>query len=296
MRSGTVSIIGRPNVGKSTLLNHILGRKIAITSDKSGTTRNIILGVYNDNDTQIVFVDTPGIHKPRHKLENVLNKKSYSMTSDIDVILFMIDISTGFGKGDEFILNKLKEENIPIILLLNKIDKIKKEDLIKKIDELKEIYDFKEIIPISSLKGINTKELIKTLTNYLPNDFKYYDEEFITNQPDSLIITERVREKILQNTNDEIPHSVTCVLEAMDEEEDIINMNVLIVVDRDNLKKIIIGKNGAMLKKIGTSARIDLEEYFNKKVYLELYVKTIKNWRDRESFINELGLKEDLDE
>lgn len=296
MKSGTVSIVGRPNVGKSTLLNKILNKKIAITSDKSGTTRNIILGVYNDSDSQIVFVDTPGIHKPKHKLGNILNKKAYAMTGDVDLILFMVDIDKGLGKGDMFVLEKLKQENAKVILLLNKIDRMKKEDLIKKIDEVKDLYNFEEIIPLSAIKGINTDDLIKTIKKYLPNDFKYYEDDFVTNQPRSLIITERVREKVLHMTSDEIPHSVTCVLEEYDEEDNIINMGVLIVVDRDNLKKIIIGKNGSMLKRIGTAARIDLEEYFNKKVYLSLYVKTIKSWRDREAFLSELGLKDDLDE
>lgn len=296
MKSGMISIIGRPNVGKSTLLNKILNKKVAITSDKSGTTRNIILGVYNDKDSQMVFVDTPGIHKPKHKLGNLLNKKSYAMTSDVDLILFMVDISKGLGKGDMFVLEKLKQESCPVILLLNKIDRINKDELLKRIDEIKDLYDFKEIIPISSLKGLNINELIKTLKKYLPNDFKYYDDDYVTNQPTSLIITERVREKILHLTNDEIPHSVTCVLESFDEEENIIEMGVLIIVDRDNLKKIIIGKNGSMLKEIGTQARLDLENYFNKKVYLSLYVKTIKNWRDRENFMSELGLKDDLSE
>ena len=296
MKSGFVSIVGRPNVGKSTLLNNILDTHLAITSNVSGTTRNIILGVYNDSDSQIVFVDTPGIHKPKHKLGNILNKKAYAMTGDVDLILFMVDIDKGLGKGDMFVLEKLKQENAKVILLLNKIDRMKKEDLIKKIDEVKDLYNFEEIIPLSAIKGINTDDLIKTIKKYLPNDFKYYEDDFVTNQPRSLIITERVREKVLHLTSDEIPHSVTCVLEEYDEEDDIINMGVLIVVDRDNLKKIIIGKNGSMLKRIGTAARIDLEEYFNKKVYLSLYVKTIKSWRDRENFLNELGLKDDLDE
>ena len=296
MRSGTVSIVGRPNVGKSTLLNKVLNKKIAITSDKSGTTRNIILGVYNDDDSQIVFVDTPGIHKPKHKLGNILNKKAYAMTNDVDLVLFMVDIDKGLGKGDMFVLEKLKQENAKVILLLNKIDRMKKEDLLKKIDEVKDLYDFQEIIPLSAIKGINVNDLIKTIKKYLPNDFRYYEDDFVTNQPRSLIITERVREKVLHMTTDEIPHSVTCVLEEYEEEENIINIGVLIVVDRDNLKKIIIGKNGSMLKKVGTAARIDLEEYFNKKVYLSLYVKTIKSWRDRDAFLGELGLKDDLDE
>ena len=296
MKSGTVSIVGRPNVGKSTLLNKILEKKIAITSDKAGTTRNLILGVYNDDDSQIVFVDTPGIHKPEHKLGNVLNKKAYLMTSDVDLVLFVVDISKGFGKGDNFILEKLKQEEANVILILNKVDNIKKEDLIKKIDELKELYDFKEIIPTSAIKGINIVDLINTLKKYLPNDFKYYEDDYVTNQPKSLIITERVREKVLRLTEDEIPHTVTCVLETYEEKKDILKLGVLIVIDRENIKKIIIGKNGSMLKKIGSEARLDLEEYFGKKVYLSLYVKVIKNWRDREGLIKELGLQEDIDE
>ena len=296
MKSGTVSIVGRPNVGKSTLLNKILEKKIAITSDKAGTTRNLILGVYNDDDSQIVFVDTPGIHKPEHKLGNVLNKKAYLMTSDVDLVLFVVDISKGFGKGDNFILDRLKQEEAKVILILNKVDNIKKEDLIKKIDELKELYDFKEIIPTSAIKGINIVDLINTLKKYLPNDFKYYEDDYVTNQPKSLIITERVREKVLRLTEDEIPHTVTCVLETYEEKKDILKLGVLIVIDRENIKKIIIGKNGSMLKKIGSEARLDLEEYFGKKVYLSLYVKVIKNWRDREGLIKELGLQEDIDE
>ena len=296
MRSGTVSIVGRPNVGKSTLLNKILEKKIAITSDKAGTTRNLILGVYNDEDSQIVFVDTPGIHKPEHKLGNVLNKKAYLMTSDVDLVLFVVDISKGFGKGDNFILDRLKQEEAKVILILNKVDNINKEDLIKKIDEIKELYDFLEIIPTSAIKGININDLINTLKKYLPNDFKYYEDDYVTNQPKSLIITERVREKVLRLTEDEIPHTVTCVLETYEEKKDLLKLGVLIVIDRENIKKIIIGKNGSMLKKIGSEARLDLEEYFGKKVYLSLYVKVIKNWRDREGLIKELGLHDDIDE
>jgi GTP-binding protein Era len=296
MRSGTVSIVGRPNVGKSTLLNKILEKKIAITSDKAGTTRNLILGVYNDDDSQIVFVDTPGIHKPEHKLGNVLNKKAYLMTSDVDLVLFVVDISKGFGKGDNFILDRLKSEEAKVILILNKVDNIKPDELIKKIDELKELYDFLEIIPTSAIKGININDLIKTLKKYLPNDFKYYEDDYVTNQPKSLIITERVREKVLRLTEDEIPHTVTCVLETYEEKKDLLKLGVLIVIDRENIKKIIIGKNGSMLKKIGSEARLDLEEYFGKKVYLSLYVKVIKNWRDREGLIKELGLHDDIDE
>lgn len=296
MKSGFVSIVGRPNVGKSTLLNSILKRHIAITSDKSGTTRNIIQGVYNDYDSQIVFVDTPGIHKPKNKLGNLLNKKAYAMTKDIDLVLFLVDIKEGFGKGDAFILEKLKQEKRDVILVLTKVDKLaNKEILLKEIDKLKNLYDFKEIIPISSFKDINIDTLIKTLKKYLKDDRAYYDKEYLTNQPTSMIVTELVREKVLRETKEEVPHSVTCYLEDYELDENIIHLSVLIIVDRENLKKIIIGKNGGMLKKIGSTARRDLEEYFSKKVFLSLYVKTIKNWRDREKYLQELGLKDDID-
>jgi GTP-binding protein Era len=296
MKSGMVSIVGRPNVGKSTLLNEILNKKIAITSDKAGTTRNLILGVYNDEDSQIVFVDTPGIHKPQHKLGKVLNDKAYLMTSNIDLILFMVDISKGFGKGDRFVLDRIKDTNTDIILLLNKIDNLNKEELIKRIDEIKDVYDFKEIIPVSAIKKINIKDLMNTIKKYLPNEGKFYEDDYVTNQPMSLIISERVREKVLRLTHDEIPHTVTCVIDSLDEDDKLISAGVTIVVDRENLKKILIGKQGSMLKEIGTKARLDLEEYFNKKVFLSLYVKVIKNWRDRDNLINELGLKDDLSE
>ena len=296
MKTGFISIVGRPNVGKSTLLNSILKKHIAITSDKSGTTRNIIQGVYNDDDSQIIFVDTPGIHKPKYKLGSVLNKKAYAMTNNVDLVLFLVDIKEGFGKGDQFILDKLKQDHQKVILILTKIDKIKnKEILLKEIAKLKELYNFLEIIPISSVKNINIDSLINDIKKYLVDEQKYFDDNYVTNQPISMIITEIVREKILRETEDEVPHSVTCYLEEFVEEEKIINLGVLIIVDRDNLKKIIIGKNGSMLKKIGTLARKDLEQYFHKKVYLSLYVKTIKNWRDQEKYLQELGLKSDLD-
>lgn len=296
MKSGMVSIVGRPNVGKSTLLNEILNKKIAITSDKAGTTRNLILGVYNDNDSQIVFVDTPGIHKPENKLGKVLNDKAYLMTDNIDLILFMVDISKGFGKGDRFVLERIKQANTDIILLLNKIDNLNKEELIKRIDEIKDVYDFKEIIPISAIKKINIADLMNTIKKYLPNEGKYYEDDYLTNQPMSLIISERVREKVLRLTHDEIPHTVTCIIDSLDENDKLISAGVTIVVDRENLKKILIGKNGSMLKEIGTKARVDLEEFFNKKVFLSLYVKVIKNWRDKDHLISELGLKDDLSE
>ncbi|MDO5003052.1 MAG: GTPase Era [bacterium] len=293
MKCGFVSLVGRPNVGKSTLLNSILGIKLAITSDKAGTTRNVINGIYNDKDSQIIFVDTPGIHKPNHKLGNLLNKKAYNNTEGVDVILFLVDISKGFGKGDQFILNKIKDKDVPIILLLNKIDKVKdKQKLLKDIDELRKLYDFAEIIPISAKAHDNVDVLITSIKKYLEEQERIYDEDDLTNVSTKFIMSELVREKVLELTKDEIPHSVTCYVENYEEDDKLVHIQVLIVVDRDNLKKILIGKNGSMLKQIGTLARHDMEEFLGKKVFLETYVKTLKNWRDQEKYFDELGLKE----
>ena len=294
MKCGFVSIVGRPNVGKSTLLNSLLGMKLAITSNVSGTTRNIIQGIYNDKDAQIIFIDTPGIHKPTHKLGNLLNKKAYDKTEGIDVILFLVDISKGFGKGDKFILDKIKDKNVPIFLLLNKIDLVKdKEKLLKEINDLKDLADFKEIIPLSASKKDNLDVLISCLKENLEETDKIYDEDELTNVSTRFIMAEFVREKILELTHDEIPHTVSCYVENFKEEKDCIHIQVLIVVDRENIKKIIIGKNGSLLKEIGIKARYDMENFLSKKVYLETYVKTLKNWRDEEKYFLELGLKED---
>lgn len=293
MKCGFVSLVGRPNVGKSTLLNNILGLKLAITSNVSGTTRNIIQGIYNDKDSQIIFVDTPGIHKPTHKLGNVMNKKAYDHTESVDVILFLIDIDKGFGKGDLFVLNQIKDKNIPVFLLLNKIDKIKnKELLLEKIASLQKLYNFAEIIPLSALKNDNISTLIECIKKYLDEGDRVYQEEELTNVSTRFIMAEFVREKVLELTRDEIPHTVTCYVENYEEDDKVVHIQVLIVVDRDNIKKIIIGKNGSMLKEIGSRARIDMEKFLGKKVYLESYVKTLKNWRDQEKYFEELGLKD----
>ena len=292
MRSGYVSIVGRPNVGKSTLLNSILETKLAITSNKAGTTRNIIQGVYEDSDSQIVFVDTPGIHKPINKLGNILNKKAYSTSENVDLILFLVDVEAGIGKGDMFILDRLKEEKLPIILVLNKVDRVAKDKLLEIIMKYKDLYDFSEIFPISALKNDNVDALIKTIKNYLPNEGKIFEDETFTNISTNFYISEIIREKVLRKTREEVPHSVTCIVEKKIEENDKVIIQAAIIVDRDSIKKIIVGKNASMLKDIGIDARCDLEEYFGKKVYLELFVKTIKNWRDREKYLKELGLDE----
>lgn len=290
MKSGFVSIIGRPNVGKSTLINTIINRKVAITSNVSGTTRNIIQGIYNDADTQIVFVDTPGIHKPINRLGKVLNKEALALTKDVDLILFVVDVASGIGKGDMFILESLKNNDVPVILVLNKIDEITTEKLFKTIDEFKDIYPFVKVVPTSGLKNDNVDHLISVIKKYLHDEVKYFPDEYYTSSSMKFMASEIVREKLLQVTEDEIPHSITCITTLFEEKKDIVNISVDIIVDRDNIKRIIIGKNGSRLKMVGTLARTEIEsELVGKKVYLELFVKTIKNWKDKEKYLVELG-------
>ena len=292
MRSGFVSLIGRPNVGKSTLLNAVVEHKVAITSNKAQTTRNIIQAVYNDEDSQIVFVDTPGIHKPKEKLGKVLNKQSYSLMHDVDTILFVIDASTGLGPGDKKIIEDLKGNKTPVILVMNKIDRINNEKLIMMINQYKDLLEFADIVPVSAMKFDNIETLIEVIKKYLTDNVKYYDDDTITSVSKYFMISELVREKLLHLTIEEVPHSLTCLTTNFEEKKDIININVDIIVDRDAIKKIIIGKQGARLKKVGMLARQDIEELLGKKVYLELYVKTIKNWRDKDKYINEFGFNE----
>lgn len=294
MKCGTVTIMGRPNVGKSTLLNTLLNIKLAITTDKAGTTRNVIEGIYQDEDSQIVFIDTPGVHKPTHKLGNILNKKAYQNIDNADIILLLIDAKKGIGKGDQFIVNKIKENKDAIVfLILNKIDRISKEKLMEMIHQAQDLYPFAEFIPMSALKGTGKEELLKTLKQYLPTQEPIFSEEELTNVSTRFIMAEFVREKAMMLTRQEIPHAITCYVEQYEEKENVVHIQVLIVVDRDNIKKILIGKNGQMLKKIGTLARADMEQFLGKKVFLETYVKTIRNWRDQEKYLIELGLQDE---
>lgn len=289
LKSGFVSLVGRPNVGKSTLLNSLVGYKIAITSDKAQTTRNSIQGIYNDDDSQIVFVDTPGIHKPKHKLGRRLNEEAYYSIDDVDIILFLMDVTMPFGKGDNFVLDKIKQAKKPTFLILNKVDKIKKDHLLELILKYKDIYDFKEIIPISALKKDNVNEIINTLKKYLPDNVKYFPDEELTNTTIEFRAAELIREKVLRLTDEEVPHAVTCVVERYEDKKDKAIITATIIVERDSLKSIIIGKQGKMLKSIGSKARQDIEKMVGKKVYLDLFVKTIKNWRDKEKYLRELG-------
>lgn len=289
MKSGFVSIIGRPNVGKSSLINSIINKKVAITSDVSGTTRNIIQGIYNESGYQIVFVDTPGIHKPIGKLGKVLNKQAYALTKDVDLILFVVDVAAGIGKGDKYILETLKDNNVPVILVLNKIDQISNVKLLKIIDEYKDIYPFVEIVPTSALKNDNITHLINVIKNYLHDEVQYFPDEYWTSSSLKFMASEIVREKLLHLTEDEIPHSITCYTIKYEEKKDIVNISVDIIVDRDSIKKIVIGANGSSLKQVGILARRDIEELVGKKVYLELFVKTLKDWRDKEKYLIDLG-------
>ena len=292
MKSGFIALVGRPNVGKSTLLNAIIGKKVAITSDKPQTTRNLIQGIRTDEDSQMVFVDTPGIHKPKHKLGRALNKQTYFTLGDVDVVLFLVDITEKLGKGDMFVIDTLKNVSVPVILVINKIDRLPKEEILRKIEEYKDLYNFDEIVPVSAYKHDNVDRLVSILKTKLTDNIKYYDEDMYTDKPVNFIVSELIREKILDMTHEEVPHSVNVVTEEMEYNRDVVNIKATIVVDRENLKRILVGKNGAMIKEIGIRARMDIESFLGKRVYLELFVKVIPKWRDREKYLNETVLKE----
>lgn len=289
MKSGFVSLIGRPNVGKSTLLNTLINQKVAITSKVAGTTRNIIQGIYNEPDYQIVFMDTPGIIRPINKLGRITNKQAISLTKDIDCLLFVVDASTGLGKGDKFILEVLKKCEAPVILVLNKIDKLTNEEIMYSIVEYKDLYPFQDIVPVSALEHDNVERLIQVIKAYLKDEVRYFDPNITTSNSKYFMISEIVREKLFNVTENEIPHSLTCHTINYEEKKDYIEIHVDIIVDRDSIKKIIIGKNGSRLKEIGIASRTEIEAMLGKKVYLELFVKTVKNWKDKEKYIKELG-------
>lgn len=292
MKSGFIALVGRPNVGKSTLLNAIMGRKIAITSDKPQTTRNIIQGIYTDNDSQMIFIDTPGIHKPKNRLGKILNKEAYISMDDVDIILFLVDITENLGKGDKFIIDLFKNTSKPVILVINKIDRLPKSEILHKIEEYKDLYDFDEIVPVSAIKRDNIDRLISILKGKLTDNIKYYEDDVVTNVSNSFMISEIIREKILELTHEEVPHSVNVVTEDISYDKNVVNIKAMIVIDRENLKRIIIGKQGTMIKEIGRRSRIEIEELLGKKVYLELFVKVIEKWRDREKYLNEIGYKD----
>ncbi len=288
-KTGFVALIGRPNVGKSTLLNSLLEMKLAIISSKPQTTRNSIRGIYNDCESQIVFVDTPGIHKPKHELGNYMNKVSLNTLKDMDVILFLVDVCEEFGSGDNYILDYIKKVDSPVILVVNKIDKINNDILIKKLEFYRSIYDFNEIVPTSSINDKNVEQLLKVVKKYLIPNVMYYDNDTPTDISDSFYIKEIIREKVLYHTQEEIPHSVAVVVEDINETSNEVEIFASIIVERKSQKGILIGKQGSMIKQLGSESRAEIKKYKNKKVHLELVVKVDKNWRSNQYSLNKYG-------
>jgi len=295
-KSGFISIIGRPNVGKSTFLNRVIGQKIAIMSDKPQTTRNKVQGVLTTDKSQMIFIDTPGIHKPTHKLGDFMMKVAQNTLREVDLILFMVNATEPIGKGDRFILDMLEGNKTPVFLIINKIDLVHPDALLSIIDSYKSEYEFAEILPISAIQGNNVERLLETVNNYLPEGPQYYPADQVTDHPERFIISELIREKVLHLTREEIPHSVAVVIEkiARDEEkENMIRVMATIVVERDSQKGIVIGKRGALLKEVGTLARHDIEMLLGSKVFLELWVKVQKDWRNKSLHLRDFGFRED---
>ncbi|AIK39949.1 GTPase Era [Bacillus pseudomycoides] len=293
-KSGFVSIIGRPNVGKSTFLNRIIGQKIAIMSDKPQTTRNKIQGVYTENDSQVIFIDTPGIHKPKHKLGDFMVKMAQTTLKEVDIVLFMVNAAEGFGRGEEFIIEKLQETKQPVFLVINKIDQVHPEQLLELIDQYRKLHEFAEIVPISALDGNNVEALIGAIKKYLPEGPQYYPDNQVTDHPERFIIAELIREKVLHLTREEVPHSVAVVIDAIQKREGgAVYVNATIIVERPSQKGIIIGKQGKMLKEVGKRARFDIEALLGSKVFLEVWVKVQKDWRNKMSQLRDLGFRED---
>jgi GTP-binding protein Era len=294
-KSGFVAIVGRPNVGKSTLMNQVIGQKIAIMSDKPQTTRNKIHGVYTTDDVQIVFLDTPGIHKPNSKLGNYMLKAAESALNEVDAILFMTDVTEAIGGGDRYIIEQLKKvTNTPVFLVLNKIDKIHPDEMLPVIDKFRKQMNFAEIVPVSALQGNNVNSLLEQVTKYLNEGPMYYPADQITDHPEQFVCAELIREKLLHLTREEVPHSIAVEIESMSVQDNgLVNIGAVIFVERDSQKGIIIGKNGALLKEVGQLARLDIEKLLGSKIFLELWVKVNKDWRNRESILKTLGYRND---
>jgi len=292
-KSGFVSIVGRPNVGKSTLINEIIGEKITITSKKAQTTRNRIQGIYTTDEEQIIFIDTPGVHKPRHQLGQFMVNTALGTLGEVDIVLFMVNVSEKKGPGDKFIMDRLKNIETLVFLVLNQIDKIHPDELLPIIDGYKEEMDFAEILPISAKQGNNIEKLLETISGYLENGPQFYPSDQVSDHPEYFIVSELVREKILELTREEIPHSVAVETESMQRtDKNMIDVNVTINVERKSQKGIIIGKGGKMLKEIGTRARKDIQKLLGSKVYLELWVRVEEDWRDTPRDLSKFGYKE----
>lgn len=294
-KSGFISIIGRPNVGKSTFMNKVLGQKIAIMSDKPQTTRNKVQGVYTKDNAQIIFIDTPGIHKPKHELGEHMMKVARNTLRETEVILFLVNVAEEIGRGDEFIIDMLKNTTTPIILVLNKIDLVHPDQLIEQIDVYKDKLNFSDIVPISALQGNNIERLLEVIESHLPPGPMYYPADRVTDHPEHFIVSELIREKALHLTSQEIPHAIGVEVEKMkaENEGDKVHVQATIFVERESQKGMVIGKGGKMLKEIGKLARVDIEHLLGSKVYLELWVKVQKDWRNKKNFIRGLGYKDD---
>jgi GTP-binding protein Era len=292
-KSGFVAIVGRPNVGKSTLMNQVIGQKIAIMSDKPQTTRNKIHGVYTTDDVQIVFLDTPGIHKPNSKLGNYMLKAAESAFNEVDAILFLTDVTEPIGGGDRYIMEQLKKViNTPVFLVLNKIDKIHPDEMLPVIDKFRKQMNFSEIVPVSALQGNNVNSLLEQVSKYLIEGPMYYPADQITDHPEQFVCAELIREKLLHLTREEVPHSIAVEIESMSVQDNgLVNIGAVIFVERDSQKGIIIGKSGALLKEVGKLARLDIEKLLGSKIFLELWVKVNKDWRNRESMLKSLGYR-----
>lgn len=288
-RSGFIGLIGRPNAGKSTLLNALVQQKVAIMTNKPQTTRNVIRAVRTDEDSQMIFVDTPGIHKPHHELGKAMVQDAISTMKGVDIIYLIVDGSVPYGRGDEYLLDLVQKSNLPVFLILNKVDLLKKEELIITLQEWEKRGDFKEIIPISALKEHNLVKLIDVTKEYLTDGVQYYPEDQVSDYPEQFIISEIIREKIIIETEQEIPHSVAVVIEQIKKKKETLFINAMVLVERDSQKGIIIGKNGEMIKRVGSAARAELELRLGNKIFLELFVRVEKDWRNRRSKLQQLG-------
>ena len=289
MRSGFVALAGRPNAGKSTLINSLIGEKVAIVSSKPQTTRSEIRGIYTDENCQIIFTDTPGIHKPKFRLESRMNKEAADVIQGVDLIYLVVDASTPYAKGDEFVLNMVKNTGLPVFLVLNKMDKMKPEKIVKVIQQWQERYEFAEYFPLSAKFGRSFEDLIKTTSKYLPEGDLLYPAEMTSDGAENFRIAELIREKILTQTEDEVPHAAAVLIENKEFKKDKVYIQAMILVERDSQKGIMIGKQGQMLKKIGSLAREDIEKLLGKKVFLELFVRVESEWRSRDARITEYG-------
>ncbi|WP_294580485.1 GTPase Era [uncultured Thomasclavelia sp.] len=292
-KSGFVSIVGRPNVGKSTLLNSILKTKLAIMSDVAQTTRNTIQGIYTDDEAQIIFMDTPGIHRPQDRLGNFMNTTALNSIYGVDLVLFLAPADEIIGKGDKFIINRLKDADGPVFLIVSKMDTVSKEALAKKLKQWQEMFDFREIIPLSAKNNENVDLLIDTIKKYLPEGKMYYPKDHLTDHPERFVMAEFIREKILYFTREEVPHSVAIVIERMQEDEDGVEVLATIVCDRNSQKGIIVGKQGSMIKKIRLNAQREMKRFLQVPVHLELFVKVERNWRNKQKYLKEFGYNED---